>query len=486
MSSAKSIHLLIVEDDEDDFFLLESSLKKTSFNKTIIWAETFNKAKEILKTQSIDLVVVDYRLGVHTGLELVSYINEEYPFTPTILMTGLQALAIDEQALRSGVYDYLVKGQYTSEDIDRSIRYAIEKSNVLRSLKESENKFKNLFENAVEYVFIVDVDLHVMDANKAALKLFEYESKEQIVGESISDYFFPKIFEAEKHSNPSLEIEFILPEQNKKRYCIYNLSVVDEGKRSYQLVLHDITERKSNEQREKLLEKQTLTGKVARVIAHEIKNPLTNIRLSLTELRAILKEKDSTEDPEEFMDIIDRNSNRINMLIEDLLNATRFDSMNIGELYVHELLAETFVLVQDRIKLKEISVEQEVQENILIRGDKEKLSIALLNILVNAVEAISDSNGTLKISASAQGEHVTLTITDNGKGIPPQSLNKLFEPFFTSKQGGTGLGLTASYTIITKHDGSIKVQSQVDQGTSFIITLPLKPAMQTDPALLDQ
>ncbi|MEO6302657.1 MAG: ATP-binding protein [Bacteroidia bacterium] len=474
MSSDKSIRLLIVEDDEDDYFLLVSSLKGTSFEKKIIWAETFNKAKEILISQPIDIVVVDYRLGVHTGIELVSYINEKHPFTPTILMTGLQALAIDEQALKLGVYDYLVKGQYTPEDIDRSIRYAIEKSNVLRSLKESENKFKNLFENAVEYVFIVDLDLNVIDANKAALKLFEYENKEQIIGQNISEYFFPKIFETEKYSNPSLEIELTLPEQNKKCYCILNLSVVDANKRSYQLVLHDITERRSTEQKEKLLEKQMLTGKVARVIAHEIKNPLTNIHLSLAELRAILSDKNSTEDPEDFLDIIDRNGKRINILIEDLLNATRFDTINIGELYIHELLAETFALVKDRAKLKEIVIEQDIQKDILIKGDKEKLIIALLNILVNAIEAITGNNGKLKIEAKANGENAILSIADNGKGIPQQDLNKLFEPFFTSKHGGTGLGLTATHTIISKHDGSIKINSEVNKGTTFTINLPLK------------
>jgi PAS domain S-box-containing protein len=474
MSTDKSIKLLVVEDDEDDYFLLVSSLKGTSFNKTIIWAETFNKAKDILKQQAIDMVIVDYRLGVHTGIELVSYINDKYPFTPTILMTGLQAQAIDEQALKSGAYDYLVKGQYTTEDIDRSIRYAIEKSNVLKSLKESENKFKNLFENAVEYVFIIDYDLNVIDANKAALKLFEYESKEEIIGENISDNFYPHIFETERSSNPSLEIELTLPEQNKKCYCILNLSVVDADKKFYQLVLHDITERKLNEQKEKLLEKQTLTGKVARVIAHEIKNPLTNIHLSIAELRLILGDKENTEDPGDFIDIIERNSKRINVLIEDLLNATRFDTINIDEFYMHDLLNETLSLVRDRAKLKDIKIEEDIMNGVLIKGDKEKLNIALLNILVNAVEAISDKNGLLTVNASANKDSIYIMISDNGKGIPQQDLNKMFEPFFTSKQGGTGLGLTATHTIISKHDGTIKVTSELNKGTTFIITFPLK------------
>lgn len=474
MSTTKPIRLLIVEDDEDDYFLLVSSLKNTSFDKTIVWAESFSKAKEILRQQAIDLVIVDYRLGIHTGIELVSYINETYPFTPTILMTGLQAQAIDEQALKLGVSDYLVKGQYTAEDIDRSIRYAVEKSNVLKSLKESENKFKNLFENSVEYIFIVDSDLNVIDANKAALKLFEYESKEQILGENITDCFHPKIFESDRYSNPSSEIELILPEQNKKCHCILNLSGVDAEKKSYQLVLHDITERKLNEQKEKLLEKQTLTGKVARVIAHEIKNPLTNIHLSLAELRMILSDENSDEKPDDFLDIIDRNSKRINILIEDLLNATRFDTINLGDFYVHDIILEALEHVVDRAKLKEIKIEKDIQENVLIKGDKEKLSIALLNILVNAIEAINAENGKLNIRAAAGKEHVSITITDNGKGISQQDLNKLFEPFFTSKHGGTGLGLTATHTIISKHDGNIKVSSELNKGTSFFITLPLK------------
>ncbi len=473
MSIAKTIRILVVEDDEDDYYLLTSSLKATNFSKEIIWAETFNKAKEILRSQSIDIVIIDYRLGVHTGIELVSYINENYPFMPTILMTGLAALAIDEEALKLGVYDYVVKGQYTTEDIDRSIRYAIEKSSVLRSLKESENKFKNLFENAIEYVFIVDSELHVLDANKAAMKLFECESKDELIGENIADYFFPHVFETEKHNN-SIEIELTLPELNKKCYCILNYSVVDTDKKLYQLVLHDITERRMNEQKEKLLEKQTLTGKVARVIAHEIKNPLMNIHLSLAELKLLLKEKDSKEDPAEFIGIIERNSNRINILIEDLLNATRFDTISLNEFYAHELLEDTFANIQDRVKLKEIKLEKDIQKDLLLKGDKEKLTIALTNILVNSIEAINGNGGLLKISAVANNGDALLNISDNGKGIPAQDLNKLFEPFFTSKHGGTGLGLTATHTIISKHDGSIKVNSEVNIGTTFTIALPLK------------
>lgn len=476
MSQGKAIKLLVVEDDEDDFFLLESSLKKTSFEKQITWAYSFDKAIELLNSTAVDLVIIDYRLGIHTGLELVSYINEKFPFTPTILLTGLKAATIDEEALKSGVYDYLAKDQYTSEDIDRSIRYAVEKSKVLKSLKESENKFRSLFENAVEYVFIVNSAFFVIDANKSALKLFEYAGKDDITGLNLAPYISPDISEADKSVHSSLEIEFSIPELNKKRYCILNSSVVDLEKNIYQLVLHDITERKSNEQREKLLEKQALTGKVARIIAHEIKNPLTNIHLSLNELRAMLKDGTfATDNPEDFFSIIERNGHRINLLIEDLLNATRFESVNFADVFINDLLQETISHIEDRVQLKKIKIEKEIHENLLIKGDKDKLVIALLNILVNAVEAVSEKNaGELRIVTSHADKSVSITISDNGKGIAPQDLPKLFEPFFTSKKGGTGLGLTATYTIIAKHDGIIKVKSEPEKGTTFIITLPLK------------
>lgn len=475
MSELLPIHLLIVEDDEDDYFLLESSLKEISFEKKITWAESYSKAVELIKSESFDIILIDYRLGAHNGIELVEFVSGYSPYTPTILLTGLKESTIDQQALKYGVYDYLVKDQYTTESLSRSIRYAIEKSKVVKSLKESENKFKNLFENSVEYVFLIDSKCAIIDANKAALKFFEYTEKSKIIGQNIADYILPKIVEIEKYVNLTVEVELTVPHLSRKCFCIMNLTAVDGEGNIHQVVLHDITERKINEQKEKLLEKQALTGKVARIIAHEIKNPLTNIHLSLLELRTMLKGAqlvDNNEKPEDFIDIIERNGKRINTLIEDLLQATRFDTVNMKELFLDEVIEDTLSLVKDRIKLKDIKLEKKIQPKLLIKADKEKLVIALLNLLVNAVEAVDEKTGKLEIDISMQNKLIDIAITDNGKGIPSQDVNKLFEPFFTSKKGGTGLGLTATYNIITKHDGTIKVQSEIGKGTTFYITLP--------------
>jgi PAS domain S-box-containing protein len=480
----KQLNLLVVEDDEDDFFLLESNLKATSFCKEIHWALNFDAAKKILAEKSIDIALIDYRLGAYTGIDVISFINSHFSFIPTILLTGLKEAAIDEAALQSGAFDYLVKDQYSIDILDRSVRYAVEKSRVLKSLKQSESKFKNLFENAIEYIFIVDSDFKVLDVNKSALKIVEKESKESLIGMSIIDFLsidpqFGSFLDMMKQNSSEtfeIEIEILVNNTPRKINCMLHFSIIDEALSIAQIVLYDITELKEKELRDKLLEKQALTGKTAQVIAHEIKNPLSNIQLSLGELKQILEPiefSNPDENPHVFIDIIDRNSKRINNLIEDLLNATRFNTVSFEEVNLSDVLNETLALVQDRITLKGIYLSKGIETKVRIKADKEKLVIALLNILVNAIEAVEEKSGKLILAVFEEKDLVSINITDNGKGIPADSLSKLFEPFFTSKRGGSGLGLTATYNIITKHNGGIKVKSKENVGTSFIVTLPV-------------
>lgn len=482
----KQLNLLVVEDDEDDFFLLESNLKATSFCREIYWALNFESAKKILAETSIDIALVDYRLGAYTGIDVISFINSHFTFIPTILLTGLKEAAIDEAALESGAFDYLVKDQYSIDILDRSVRYAVEKSRVLKSLKQSESKFKNLFENAIEYIFIVDSEFKVLDVNKSALKIVDKENKESLIGMSIVDFLsidpqfghFLDLMKQNSSETFEIEIEILVNNTPRKINCMLHFSIIDASLGISQIVLYDITQLKEKELRDKLLEKQALTGKTAQVIAHEIKNPLSNIQLSLGELKQILEPIEflnPDENPHVFIDIIDRNSKRINNLIEDLLNATRFNTVNFEEVKLSEVLNETLALVQDRITLKGIHLSKGTDTTVKIKADKEKLVIALLNILVNAIEAVEEKSGKLILAVFEEKDLVSINITDNGKGIPADSLSKLFEPFFTSKRGGSGLGLTATYNIISKHDGGIKVKSKENVGTSFIVTLPVMP-----------
>jgi signal transduction histidine kinase len=216
-------------------------------------------------------------------------------------------------------------------------------------------------------------------------------------------------------------------------------------------------------------ERFTSTGRVARVIAHEIRNPLTNIDLSAGHLE---NDKLGTEDRKVFLDIIGRNSRRINELINELLTATKFTDLQYEEIRVNDLLDESLDEAIDRAQLKQVGIDKKyAAENVWLRVDRSRMKIALLNIIVNAMEAITGENGRLDLETSVTGHQCIIVIRDNGKGMDGDTLSKVFDPYFTSKSKGNGLGMTNTQNIILNHKGKIEVTSEEGRGTAFIITL---------------
>jgi len=218
------------------------------------------------------------------------------------------------------------------------------------------------------------------------------------------------------------------------------------------------------------IEKLAATGRIARTIAHEVRNPLTNINLSVDQLRSEVETQN--ESVPQLFDLIMRNSNRINHLITDLLNSTKFTELVYTHVSINKLLDETLELAMDRVQLKSIRVVKDYTTDICdISVDIEKIKIAFLNIIVNALEAMESEKGELKIKTESRESRCVVTISDNGSGIDKESLSKLFEPYFTSKPKGTGLGLTNAQNIIVNHNGYIYAESEVGKGTAFVITL---------------
>lgn len=219
----------------------------------------------------------------------------------------------------------------------------------------------------------------------------------------------------------------------------------------------------------KSIEKFAATGRIARTIAHEVRNPLTNISLATEQLKDEIAEN---EDSLMLIDMINRNTSRINQLITDLLNSTKFVQLEFKSLSINKLLDETLEFAKDRLELNAIKVEKDYAANLCeVAVDDQKIKIAFLNIIVNAIEAMEPGRGTLKIKTEMKKNRCSITIRDNGKGISEEAMSKLFEPYFSSKAKGTGLGLTNTQNIILNHKGSISVESEIDIGTSFIITL---------------
>ena len=218
------------------------------------------------------------------------------------------------------------------------------------------------------------------------------------------------------------------------------------------------------------MEKFTATGRIARTIAHEVRNPLTNINLATSQLKTDMPVAD--ENMLYLFDIIDRNSNRINKLISDLLQTTKFSELSFTLVSINELLEETMLMAKDRIGLNHIRIEKKYNTAMQINVDKEKMKIAFLNIVINAIEAMEPDKGILKIGTKMEGKICVIDISDNGVGMDEISLGKLFEPYFTNKPNGNGLGLANTQNIIFNHKGTVNVSSTQGKGTTFIIRIP--------------
>lgn len=214
-------------------------------------------------------------------------------------------------------------------------------------------------------------------------------------------------------------------------------------------------------------EKYAVTGRIARAIAHEVRNPLTNINLSIEQLRAEMKSNEITE---MLFNMVSRNSERINQLVSDLLNTTRVAELNATPSLINQILDESLKLAQDRIELKQIKVIKKYnKDNCTVLLDAAKIKTAFLNIIVNAIEAMNEL-GTLILITKTDKDHCIVQISDNGRGMNREQVNRLFEPYFTTKEKGNGLGLANSQNIILGHNGNISAESEPAKGTTFTIT----------------
>jgi signal transduction histidine kinase len=215
------------------------------------------------------------------------------------------------------------------------------------------------------------------------------------------------------------------------------------------------------------LEKFAVTGRISRAIAHEVRNPLTNINLATEQLRG---EITPGGDVNLLFDMISRNSDRINLLISDLLNSTRMSELNYTKSSINDILDSSLELAQDRIQLKQIHVVKEYEPDVChILADSQKVQIAFLNIIVNAIEAM-DEYGILHITTQTKNNRCVTVISDTGKGMTKADVERLFEPYFTTKEKGTGLGLTNTQNIILSHKANISAESKPGKGTSFTIS----------------
>ncbi len=241
-----------------------------------------------------------------------------------------------------------------------------------------------------------------------------------------------------------------------------NINWVEE----YVLLVKNITEQKTTQRALLNAERLSIQGEVARTFAHELRNPLASIRMASD----VIKNKMDQHHKEilgNYLEILARSTRVLNNLVSNLLNSSNYTSGKLEKVNLAECVDHTLDMAADRIYLTGIKVIQNYKGPYYIMADKEKLKIALLNLVVNASEATTPDEGIIEITIKPYKLDFVLSIKDNGVGLEQEQIDKLFDAFYTNKATGIGIGLNSVKNILQDHDAQIKVLSEPNVGTTF-------------------
>lgn len=348
----------------------------------------------------------------------------------------------------------------------------------IRQLEKQLSWYKSFFDNATDAVFIVQPETwSILDANEYAALILG-KSRNSLLGEIMPQ--FRRIFKLLNKENSTIVLSELSLENDLGEPIMVEVSarfMKFEGQDLILAIARDVSEQHALTDKLVQADKLVLLGQLSAGVAHEIRNPLAAVNLNLQ----VLKRRFNQEDPEfEYIDTALQGVDRISRIVEVTLNFSRPAMPDIRDLQLNNLIVSTLELVTAVIKRKEIKVELKFDENLpVIAADSKQIQQVLINLITNAADAIK-IKGKIKIETYTEkygrtgfGKYAVVAISDDGIGITPEDLTKIFNPFFTRKADGTGLGLPITQRILHQHSGIIDVESSVGSGTTFYIKLPI-------------
>jgi len=342
----------------------------------------------------------------------------------------------------------------------------------IRALKEYN---ENIIESSSSAIAVVARDGTVLTANRAFWELVGGEGLDESI-----EALFPPYHELLRSSARSLETQFVNRHGVEKEVTVTSspLNAADVADGARVLVIGDITERVRLERELQDKERLASLGLLAAGVAHEVNTPLTGI----SSYAQLLLQEVAPNDPKYgLLKKMEQQSFRASNLVNNLLDLIANRPRTREAVSVLSLITSTVALHEDLLKPKQISVHVNGIPETHVRGNFHDLQQVLTNVLLNARDAVSE-RGNIWITAKEIGERVEIKVKDDGKGIPPDLLGRIFEPLVTTKRGrgGTGLGLAITRRILHGADGEITAESIVGRGAEFTISLPRTVAMTGD------
>ncbi|MFO8099813.1 MAG: response regulator [Salinibacter sp.] len=503
-SAPKQLDVLLIEDDEDDYVITRALLKKAqTVECTLDWASTYQKGRDAVLTDTYDVCLVDYRLGQGSGLDLLEEINAHGGVqAPIILLTGQGDLEVDLSAMAAGAADYLSKDEIDAPLLERSLRYAVERKQAEQRIREQ----AQLLDKARDAILAYDLDGEIVYWNKGAERLTGWAA-DDILGERAHECLYdPDQQDKLKQCHETMMEDGEWTGELRMRTADGDERVVESrwtlvrdtmGDPKQVLVINtDITERKQLETQFLRSQRMESIGRLVGGIAHDLGNLLMPITLGVKVLRRRLNTSD--EKIERTLSMIQQSSARGADMVEQVLAFARGVEGERVALDPGAIVEETESITDETFP-ETITVETRVPDDLRpVVGDATQLQQVLMNLCVNARDAMPEG-GTLTIAvqnvtyteADAQrtidaepGPYVQVRVSDTGTGMPDEVADKIFEPFFSTKEEGegTGLGLSTAYSIVKSHDGFIDVDSEEGVGTTFRVHLPAADAAEADDA----
>ena len=358
-------------------------------------------------------------------------------------------------------------------------------SEMASSLQEKERSLFYILESIPYCVITTDKDGRIMTFNKGAENLTLYK-REEVIGELIFDLPIKKnirefiLLKTLQEGKAFEEVESYIVDKNKQIHDVRIYSSMFTGKENEYigsiLVIRDVSELKKLEEYLKQSERLASLGQLTAGIAHEIKNPLSIIQAAGEAIQLELEDEEEIDNKmiQELTGDVLETSERMNKLLTDFLKLTKDNDYSQTEYTVDiiQITDELVQLLRKKMNDHDVSVHCEYRtDEALVIGNKYKFSQALLNILLNSIQAMPDG-GTIEVTVEDVESDWVLHISDTGDGIPESQMKWIFNPLYSTKPEGTGLGLSISHEIITQNGGKLWAESEVATGTTFSIQLP--------------
>jgi PAS domain S-box-containing protein len=500
--------ILIVDDEPSIRFTVSEFLRREGY--AVVAAADYDAALAAFAEGDFDAAVIDIVLPRKGGVLLLEELHARAPDLPVVMMTGEPNILILPEIVRAGAYDFLTK-PVTKDVLLRAVNRAVERkrlSDQKRALElelvrhaeeleaavvartvellEARNFLKAVVDSPVEYALVVtDTEGRITLFNRGAELMFRQRADaargrpaRELLGDG-SDF---------GHADRATEADGGAVEIGARRAddtnFVASLSVTPvrtgDGRLLGQLaVFKDLTaehERadEMNRMRDRLAqhEKIAALGRMAAQVAHEVRNPLTGLRLYAMHLRGKISDRFTPEEAalcEKILLNIDHLSNTT----EQILNVARPINLVLMPRRVEPLVGDVLQLLDSQVRASGVEVKLDFADALppaLI--DEASLRSALVNLLLNAVQAMP-TGGTLSVSARPRDDSLFVEIADTGSGMTAEQLAQVFEPFYTTKSRGLGLGMPYAKRVIEEHGGAIRLESAPGAGTKVEIRLPL-------------